>query len=182
MQIELRSIQRKVGTTTILVTHDQSEAMAMSDRIAVMNEGRLAQVDQPYKAYEHPGDSFVTQFLGKSNVFAGTVSTVNGSATAIDVSGIEFKASSNAFEQGAPVNVSVRPEKVRLVKADQGLLNGKIHARIFLGNHWVFQIDTEIGEIIAIAQNTGYQAMDEGQKIGLEWSPEEVRVLLREAD
>ena len=182
MQIELRSIQRKVGTTTILVTHDQSEAMAMSDRIAVMNEGRLAQVDQPYKAYEHPGDSFVTQFLGKSNVFAGTVSTVNGSATAIDVSGIEFKASSNAFEQGAPVNVSVRPEKVRLVKADQGLLNGKIHARIFLGNHWVFQIDTEIGEIIAIAQNTGYQAMDEGQKIGLEWSAEEVRVLLREAD
>lgn len=182
MQIELRSIQRKVGTTTILVTHDQSEAMAMSDRIAVMNEGRLAQVDQPYKAYEHPGDSFVTQFLGKSNVFAGTVSTVNDSATAIDVSGIEFKASGNAFEQGAPVNVSVRPEKVRLVKADQGLLNGKIHARIFLGNHWVFQIDTEIGEIVAIAQNTGYQAMDEGQKIGLEWSPEEVRVLLREAD
>ncbi len=181
MQIELRAIQRKVGTTTILVTHDQSEAMAMSDRIAVMNEGRLAQVDKPYTAYEHPGDSFVTEFLGKSNVFKGIVGRVNGSTTAIDVSGIEFSASGVAFDTGSSVNISVRPEKVRLVKAGQGLVNGKIHARIFLGNHWVFQINTSIGEVIAIAQNTGHQSMEEGQDIGLEWSPEEVRVLLREA-
>ena len=74
MQIELRGIQRTVGTTTILVTHDQSEALSMSDRVAVMNEGRLVQVDMPYQAYEFPETPFVSGFLGKSNKFSGVVS------------------------------------------------------------------------------------------------------------
>jgi putative spermidine/putrescine transport system ATP-binding protein len=181
MQIELRAIQRKLGTTTILVTHDQSEAMAMSDRIAVMHGGRLAQVDRPYDAYEFPSDSFVTQFLGKSNMFMGEIKNMSGGLTSIDVSGVDFIAQNGSFESGSPVHVSIRPEKIKLVKANKGLLNGTINAQIFLGNQWIFQIDTSIGEFVVVAQNTGRQDAEEGQKVGLDWSPEEVRVLLREA-
>jgi putative spermidine/putrescine transport system ATP-binding protein len=182
MQIELRAIQRSVGTTTILVTHDQSEAMAMSDRIAVMNEGRLAQVDQPYNAYEHPGDSFVTEFLGKSNVFRGSVRDISDGLTAFDVAGMNFLADNDRFETGAPVNVSIRPEKVMFATDGNGLVEGTIKARIFLGNQWVFQIDTSIGEFVVVSQNTGRQEAEEGEKVGLSWSPKEVRVLPREAD
>ena len=115
MQIELRSIQRSVGTTTILVTHDQTEAMAMSDRIAVMNNGRLVQVDRPFNAYEYPGDSFVSKFLGKSNMFSGRIKETSNGAVVIDVTGVTFQAAAGEFETGAQVHVSVRPEKIRLV-------------------------------------------------------------------
>lgn len=179
MQIELRAIQRTLGTTTILVTHDQSEAMAMSDRIAVMNEGKLAQVDQPHTAYEYPGDSFVTEFLGKSNVFSGTVKSISDGISAVDVGGASFLVSGDKFEVGAPVDISIRPEKVALVKANKGLISGSVIARIFLGTHWVFQIATDVGELTVISQNTGPQSIDEDTKVGLDWSPEEMRILPR---
>lgn len=182
MQIELRAIQRKLGTTTILVTHDQAEAMAMSDRIAIMNKGRLAQVDQPHTAYEHPGDSFVTRFLGKSNMFEGVVVDYADKVTAISVSGMDFTAGDVGLEPGTPVHLSIRPEKVRLVQPGRGMLDGTVKARIFLGSQWVFQIETAAGEFTVIAQNTGFQSLQETQQVGLEWSPAEVRVLRLETD
>lgn len=180
MQIELRTIQRTLGTTTILVTHDQSEAMAMSDRIAVMNEGELAQVDQPHVAYEYPGDSFVTEFLGKSNVFHGTVKSISDGISAVDVDGVTFLVRSEKFEVGAPVDISIRPEKISLVETDKGLVNGHIKSRIFLGTHWVFQVATNVGELVVISQNTGWQTIEENQKAGLDWSADEMRALPRE--
>jgi len=182
MQIELRAIQKTLGTTTILVTHDQSEAMAMSDRIAVMNQGKLAQVDRPYIAYEHPGDSFVTKFLGKSNVFNGAVKEVSDGISMVDIDGLEFLSRCEKFPPGAQVDVSIRPEKVRLVEVDKGRLEGTIKARIFVGTHWVFQIVTRIGEMVVVSQNTGHQDVEEGSKTGLDWSLEEVRMLPRETD
>ncbi len=177
MQIELRAIQRTVGTTTILVTHDQSEAMAMSDRIAVMNDARLAQVDRPYTVYEHPGDRFVTGFLGKSNMFQGVVKHASDGITAIKVAGIEFLTRDDQHQSGASVNVSIRPEKIRFTEAGKGILDGSIHARIFLGNQWIFQVDTELGDFVVISQNTGQEEVAEGHQIGLDWAAREVRVL-----
>lgn len=181
MQIELRAIQRKLGTTTILVTHDQGEAMAMSDRIAVMHEGRLAQVDRPYEAYERPSDSFVTKFLGKSNMFDGIAKSSSDGLTAFDVSGIEFLASATNIANGAQVHVSVRPEKIGLVAAGKGRIDGVVRAQIFLGDQWVFQIETPLGPMDVVTQNTGGRQVEEGEKIGLDWSPDEVRILPREA-
>lgn len=177
MQIELRSIQRRLGTTTILVTHDQSEAMAMSDRIAVMNNARLAQVDRPYTAYEHPGDNFVSSFLGKSNTFKGQVQDVTDGTTLVEVSGTKFLARNNQFENGASVNVSIRPEKIQFCEQGKGQIDGSINTRIFLGNQWVFQISSDIGEFVVVSQNTGREAVEEGHKVGLNWSELEVRIL-----
>ena len=181
MQMELRAIQRKLGTTTILVTHDQGEAMAMSDRIAVMHEGRLAQVDRPYEAYERPSDSFVTKFLGKSNMFDGIGKGASDGLTAIEVKGVEFLARNVDAETGASVHVSVRPEKIRLVEAGKGKIDGTVSAQIFLGDQWVFQVETSLGAMDVVTQNTGGRQVEEGAKVGLDWSPEEVRVLAREA-
>lgn len=181
MQMELRGIQRKLGTTTILVTHDQGEAMAMSDRIAVMQQGRLAQVDRPYEAYERPSDSFVTKFLGKSNMFDGVSKGGSDGVAAFDVNGIEFLTHEAEFETGAPVYVSVRPEKIKLVKVGSGQVDGTVLAQIFLGDQWVFQIETPLGVMGVVTQNTGGRQVEEGDTIGLDWSPAEVRVLHRKA-
>lgn len=181
MQIELRAIQRKLGTTTILVTHDQGEAMAMSDRIAVMHEGRLAQVDRPYDAYERPADSFVTKFLGKSNMFDGVSKGASDGLAAFDVNGVEFLARVDEIETGAQVHVSVRPEKIKLVKAGAGQIDGTVTAQIFLGDQWVFQIETPLGPMDVVTQNSGGRQVEEGDEIGLNWSPDEVRILAHEA-
>jgi putative spermidine/putrescine transport system ATP-binding protein len=180
MQIELRAIQRTLGTTTILVTHDQSEAMAMSDRIAVMNKGRLAQVDRPYTAYEYPEDGFVTGFLGKSNMLSGLVKDVSNGVTSVDVNGVNVTTHSERYDIGATVHVSIRPEKIRLVEAESGIVGGTVGARIFLGNQWIFQVDTPLGEFIVTLQNTGHENVDEGHRVGLDWSSQEVRILPQE--
>ena len=141
MQIELRQIQRTVGTTTILVTHDQAEAMALSDRIVVMNAGRVEQIARPHEAYEKPASPFVAGFLGKTNVLQ-----VDGRA------------------------VTVRPEKVGFcAEGGHGRLGGKVATRIFQGNHWLYQVDTPSGLVTVIAQNTGVPGPAEGERVGLTW-------------
>jgi putative spermidine/putrescine transport system ATP-binding protein len=140
MQIELRQIQRTVGTTTILVTHDQAEAMALSDRIVVMNAGRVEQIARPHEAYESPASPFVANFLGKTNVLH-----VNGEA------------------------VTVRPEKVRFTDAANGNIAGKVATRIFQGNHWLYQVDTPSGLVTVIRQNSGEPGPAEGENVSLTW-------------
>jgi putative spermidine/putrescine transport system ATP-binding protein len=133
MQIELRQIQRTVGTTTILVTHDQAEAMALSDRIVVMNHGKAEQVGPPHEAYEKPATAFVANFLGKTNL-------VNGA--------------------------TVRPERISFAASG---LAGTVRTRIFQGNHWLYQIDTESGLVTVIRQNTGETMPAEGAAVHLVW-------------
>jgi putative spermidine/putrescine transport system ATP-binding protein len=139
MQIELRQIQRTVGTTTILVTHDQAEAMALSDRVVVMNAGRVEQVARPHEAYERPATPFVATFLGKTN--------------RLNVNGAE---------------VSVRPERIRF-SDDPSALAGKVVARIFQGNHWLYQVDTAAGRVTVIRQNSGDVVPAEGENVRLAW-------------
>jgi putative spermidine/putrescine transport system ATP-binding protein len=139
MQIELRQIQRTVGTTTILVTHDQAEAMALSDRIVVMNAGRVEQIARPHEAYENPASPFVAGFLGKTNVLQ-----VGGRA------------------------VTVRPEKISFAAVD-GQLAGKVATRIFQGNHWLYQVDTPSGLVTVIRQNDGEPGPSEGDEVRLAW-------------
>ena len=139
MQIELRQIQRTVGTTTVLVTHDQAEAMALSDRVVVMNAGRVEQIGRPHEAYEKPATPFVAGFLGKTNVL-----TLDG------------------------VPVSVRPEKIAFANGT-GRLAGRIATRIFQGNHWLYQVDTAAGPVTVIRQNTGEAVRAEGENVGLTW-------------
>ncbi|MGJ5078066.1 ABC transporter ATP-binding protein [Bradyrhizobium sp. HKCCYLS3013] len=162
MQIELRQIQRDLGTTTILVTHDQIEAMSLSDRIVVMSKGRIEQIGTPQQVYEQPASVFVAQFLGKTNEFAATVDCASGQARLVAGS---WSAPAPAGVAGS-VAVSVRPERIGF--GDAGLA-GRITSRIFQGNHWLFQCDTECGPAIVIRQNDGQPQPEQGAAVHLVW-------------
>jgi putative spermidine/putrescine transport system ATP-binding protein len=160
MQIELRQIQRTLGTTTILVTHDQSEAMALSDRIAVMNQGRVEQVAPPSEAYERPATPFVASFLGRTNVLPVRE---NGNGHWTPAAG------------AASATITIRPEKIAFAPAGQvDALSGTIKTRIFQGNHWLYQVDTPAGLVIVIRQNTGEAVPAEGEAVRLFWRAEDM--------
>ena len=167
MQIELRQIQRNLGTTTILVTHDQIEAMSLSDRIVVMSKGRIEQIGTPQETYEKPASAFVSQFLGKTNDFAATVDGTTSPAR-LAVGALQLPAPAGV--SGA-VTVSVRPERTGF--GDTGLA-ARITTRIFQGNHWLFQCETACGTAIVIRPNDGGVQPGEGEAVHLVWRPEDM--------
>jgi putative spermidine/putrescine transport system ATP-binding protein len=179
MQIELRNIQHTVGVTTILVTHDQAEAMAMSDRIAVMNRARLAQLGDPYEVYERPGNSFTSNFLGSTNMFEGRVSARDDQQLRVDCADIEFRLSGQA-ELGERVNIGIRPEKISLHPAGSGQLDATVKTRLFLGTSWRYQLQSPLGDLQVTLQNSGHAAALEGDVVGLDWQAEAVRLLRQE--
>jgi putative spermidine/putrescine transport system ATP-binding protein len=164
MQVELRQIQRSVGTTTILVTHDQSEAMALSDRIVVMNRGRVEQVAPPTEIYCAPATAFVADFLGKTNLLpvttaAGTASVGTGRWAA-------------AYMANGATKVNVRPERIAFCD-DEGLA-GTVRTRIFQGHHWLVQVKTEAGLVLVIAPNDGRAIPAENAAVRLNWRVEDM--------
>jgi putative spermidine/putrescine transport system ATP-binding protein len=172
MQIELRALQHRVGITTIMVTHDQAEAMTLADRVVLMNQGRIEQVARPFDMYEQPNGRFSSTFLGKANVFEGYVS-----GGTFEAKGLRLPVG-NAGSAGA-VDYIVRPEKVEFVKAN-ALVHGKVSARVFLGNHWLFQVETTLGTIQLTHPNTGLPQAAEGDDVGLTWSAENGHIVARD--
>ncbi len=176
MQFELRRIQRKVGTTTIMVTHDQAEALSISDRVVVMEGGRMTQVDAPYRLYEEPSNAFISSFVGKTNLLSGTWRR-NGASGAVEIGGVMLDAFAPEIAPGAPVTVSIRPEKVLLREAGAGRVNGRIASRFFLGSQWLFTVETMFGIVTVSAPNQGGEPPAEGASVGLDWSPANLRVI-----
>lgn len=171
MQAELRAIQRSVGTTTILVTHDQSEAMALSDRIVIMNKGRVEQIATPEEAYGRPASPFVATFLGKTNTFTAAILGGSGGRQAV-VGDLVLRL--DAPSTAETVRVTVRPE--RIVFVDQGGVPAKVRARVFQGAHWLFQLDRDGGPVSVIRQNDGAAQPREGESVRLGWSPHDMLV------
>ncbi|MCW2239786.1 ABC transporter ATP-binding protein [Azospirillum canadense] len=180
MQFELRDIQRKVGTTTIMVTHDQAEAFSISDRVVVMEAGRITQIDQPYRIYEHPETEFISRFVGKTNMLPGTVSAVgNGRATvslAGMAAGMPADVPADGLSMGETVVLCIRPEKLRLAPAGQGRLQGRVTDRFFLGSQWLYHLDGPLGPLMAVATNDGEAPLDPGAPVGVDWPAAVVRV------
>ncbi|WP_300298008.1 ABC transporter ATP-binding protein [Ferrovibrio sp.] len=169
MQIELRALQRRVAITTIMVTHDQAEAMTLSDRIVLMNRGQVEQVARPYDMYERPNGQFASTFLGKANVFSGRS---NGKSV---LAGDRWFPVEGNIPEG-DVDYIIRPEKIEIVDTAP-LLHGKVSARVFLGNHWLFQVDTPLGPMHLTQPNTGMPATGEGDVIGMSWVGAHARVV-----
>ena len=176
MQFELRQIQRKVGTTTIMVTHDQSEAMSISDRVVVMEGGRATQIDHPHRVYEHPRTRFISTFVGKANLLEGRVVAV-GSRTRVEIGPLTVDVDDAGFRPGAAVLLSVRPEKAQLVAAGSGRLQGVVGERFFLGSQWLYRVTTPVGDIMVLSPNDGRDALDEGQAAGIDWPDHCTRLL-----
>lgn len=176
MHIELKALQRSLGVTTILVTHDQNEAMSLSDRVAVMANGRIVQIDTPSQVYEKPQDAFTSTFLGKNNlIVAEWISASNGTSE-IKVGDVLFKATGVSSAHKI-VMCSLRPERINIVSPPKGIVQGQIRASHFLGNHWLLAVDTPIGLLLVFKQNTGVAQPREGATVGLDWAPEDARLL-----
>jgi len=176
MQIELRNIQQTTGVTTILVTHDQTEAMALSDRIAVMHGGRIVQVATPFEAYEFPASGFVSSFLGKTNLIPATA-TVSADGTCVVAFGDTRIESSAAPAGPGPVLLSVRPEKLRFAPPGAGHVSGTVRTGVFLGNQWLYQVESRFGDLLVVHQNTGAPEARTGDRVGLAWDAEQMRLL-----
>jgi spermidine/putrescine transport system ATP-binding protein len=142
MRVEIVAIQRRLGITTVFVTHDQSEALVMSDRIAVMNAGRIEQIGVPADIYERPATRFVAEFIGRMNLFGGVVTSDRRVRTA---DGLELAAPvPPEIASGAAVHVAVRPERARLSrdKPTEGLaLAGSVRQVFYLGATREFHVD-----------------------------------------
>ncbi len=147
---EIRDLQRKLGMTSVYVTHDQEEAMAVSDRIIVMNNAVIAQEGTPHQLYDEPADTFVADFIGDSNLVAGEIVTVNGDVARVAIGNIELSLPSRGLPPGA-VDVAIRPEACRLSDsaAAEGI-EGSVLKAVYLGTHIEYTIDSALGELFVI--------------------------------
>jgi spermidine/putrescine transport system ATP-binding protein len=181
MQLELKALQGQVGITFIYVTHDQEEALTMSDRIAVMDAGQVLQVGTPYDIYEHPNTRFVADFIGETNFLEGEVSAVNGAAITVMVDGaVSIAATSNGHVQpGQAVTVVIRPDKFNL--AGEGMAQGTVKEVIYIGTdtRYIVQL-TPRTEVVIREQNIDPSRMGqvrEGDAVGIAWNPAHALVL-----
>ena len=175
MQIELRRIQREIGITTIFVTHDQEEALTMSDRIGILRDGRLVQEGPPEEIYDSPQSEFAATFLGDANILHGD-RTDNGirlpDGTPITV------ASMRSAGAGSKASCAVRPERIEIVASpvksealSANRLNGRVTKRIFAGNSSTYFVDRDGSTIKVVVLNSGQDRLGEGQDVVLRWSP-----------
>jgi spermidine/putrescine transport system ATP-binding protein len=165
MQVELKALQHRVGITFLVVTHDQEEALVMSDRIAVMQSGRLQQVGPPGEIYDRPANRFVAAFIGNSNLLAGTVTAHQGDGVVIDtVSGLRMHAASGQFAKGERVEVMVRPEQLSLDPAagEGPTLDGVVETVVFVGADRHVRIRTGTGDPLTALQRHVAGARDPG--------------------
>jgi spermidine/putrescine transport system ATP-binding protein len=183
MQIELKRIQREVGITFIFVTHDQNEALTMSDRLVVMNAGRIEQLGSPREVYERPRTRFVAGFIGTSNLISGTVRQMDGGTAVLETAADESVIVPDAHEVGAttgqPLDVTVRPEKISLSaeRPDAGrcAIRGRVAEVVYLGTSTQYAVRTPDGsDLLVFVQNASDSddIAERDEDVWLSWRPE----------
>jgi len=165
MQLELKTLQREVGITFIYVTHDQEEALTMSDRIAVMNKGEALHIGKPEEIYERPANKFVADFIGETNFLDGVVKGQNGSVVDVDLPGTGsiHVESSRTFTNGQQVSVAVRPEKLRINNEIEGgnNLKGRVEDVIYIGTDTQYGVRFPGGHKTRVREQNTTQAQKE---------------------
>ena len=169
MQTELKNIQQKTGITFIYVTHDQEEALSMSDKVVVMAGGRIQQIGTPTDIYNEPVNAFVADFIGESNILDGVMIKDYKAR----FSGHTFDCLDAGFDEGEKVDIVVRPEDVDVVPAEQGMLKGVVTSVTFKGVH--YEIIVDIGGFKWMIQTTDYVSPD--SLIGLYIEPDAIHVM-----
>ena len=174
MQLELRRIQEELGTTFLYVTHDQEEALTMSDRILLMNEGRIVQEGDPAAIYERPSTVFASHFIGEANLLRGVVESVDADATRIRVDGLALTAGPASVSAGEEATLSVRPERMTIARAGAGddaenVVTGVLVRRIFLGNlvRWLVEVAPDV--VLMIETGAVRDELEEGDSVEVGW-------------
>ena len=186
MRLELSQLQRKVGITFIIVTHDQDEALSMADRIAVMEAGKVRQIAPPGALYEQPANRFVADFIGRVNLLDGRVRAAGNGAIRIDVKGLGELAL--PFDGKAPktVTVALRPEKIAVSKREprarqRVVVRGRIHEWAYYGDMSYMYVDTEGGLRLSVniqnAARTTVDSIDIGDEVWLSFAPADTVVM-----
>jgi len=192
MQIELQTLQRDVGITFILVTHDQEEALSMSDRICIMREGKIIQSGSPRELYDEPINRYVADFVGKTNFINGEV--IDSSASGVSIKSQSGQVLEGVQPNGAPplargsmASVAVRPEMISIAAANESgsntdiTINGKVMNRIFLGEHSEYLVATEgYGDVMVLSPKSLEsinKSFNPGDNVSISWQPEAVLVL-----
>ncbi len=169
MQVELKNIQQSLGITFIYVTHDQEEALSMSDTVVVMDSGVIQQIGTPLDIYNEPKNAFVADFIGESNIVDG----IMREDMVAEFSGHRFKCLDKGFMKDEAVDVVVRPEDVDVVEPEKGMLRGTVTSVTFKGVH--FEIIVDIGGFKWMIQTTDYHAV--GNTIGLYIEPDAIHIM-----
>ncbi len=169
MQLELKAMHKRLGITFIYVTHDQEEALTMSDTIIVMSDGSIQQIGTPEMIYNEPKNTFVADFIGESNIFSGVMPRDKQ----VRFCGKSFECTDGGFEKDEPVDVVVRPEDVIITTPEEGFLKGKVTSVIFKGIH--YQILVQCGRYEIEIQSTSAPVV--GQQVGLCVNPDGIHVM-----
>jgi spermidine/putrescine transport system ATP-binding protein len=183
MQLELKRIQQEVGITFIYVTHDQEEAMTMSNRIAVMRHGKIEQLGEPEHVYENPATEFVAGFLGASNLLEGEIKEANDGMSTVLLSGggtVNVPGARIPADAGSRIKVGVRPEKVEISRGGNGApagrnrVDGTVTMATYIGVSHQYKVSTQDGTVLTVyVQNLGAEeAPHQGEGVILTWKPE----------
>jgi spermidine/putrescine ABC transporter ATP-binding subunit len=186
MQAELKNLQRRVGITFIFVTHDQTEAMSMSDRIILMRDGDIVQDSAPRTAYTDPVNAFVASFVGETNMLSGTVASSSGESLEVAVAeaGVVRLPAHLELHAGDPVNVSIRPEHLTIDGGDGGeAIDARILSQSFLGHEVLVEVESGLG-VLRVRHGVGDPAANliPGESVRLTYDRDQVRVFLRERE
>ena len=171
MQTELKKIQKEVGITFIFVTHDQEEALSMSDTVVVMNEGIIQQVGSPEDIYNEPENRFVASFIGESNI----IEAVMKKDYLVSFDGTDFECVDKGFKDNENVEVVIRPEDIDIVKKKNAKLTGTVESIVFKGVHHEIVVKTEHRDYLI--HTTDY--FEPGLEVGLSFGPDDIHVMYR---
>ncbi len=169
MQVELKNLQKRTGITFIFVTHDQEEALSMSDTVVVMDKGKIQQIGSPADIYNEPLNAFVADFIGESNIIDGVMKK----DFLVGINGREFDCLDSGFAENEDVDVVIRPEDVDIVPPMQGMLEGEVTSVTFLGVH--YEIIVDINNFKWMIQTTDLH--DVGEKVGLYIEPDAIHIM-----
>ena len=174
MEYELVRLKKELGITFIYITHDQEEALTMSDKVVVMNEGYIQQEGTPQEIYDEPVNAFVADFIGDSNILSGRMTDEK----AVSIDGVVYPCidgTEQGFPPGRMVDVVIRPEDIDIVPYGKGLWNGTIISKLFIGVHYEMLVQSEHGKVEWLLQN--YDQHDVGEKIGMYVDPENIQIM-----
>ncbi len=173
MQIELKNMQKELGITFVYVTHDQEEALTMSDKIIIMNHGEIQQIGSPTDIYNEPENAFVADFIGESNIFNGLMRE----DYLVHFANRDFKCLDFGFGNDVPVDIVVRPEDVTLVASGDGMLEGVVKSVVFKGVHYEMMIHE--GDREWMVHST--DMVPQGETVGIVITPDDIHIMSKEA-